>query len=206
MSCVEATECDCAAVTIFSSRGVVRLQATGALAASLEDLQLTLGEGPCVDVATSGTPVLVDDLHRPGSPTAWRWSAFAAEAVATGVVAVFAFPIRVGAIRLGSFALYRRRPGPLSDAAFTAALHAVDTLTGLVLDLRPDAETDASGTDGSYGAVVHQAVGMVTVQLDVPLADALARLRATAYGEGIAVDDLAKQVVGRHRRFSKDFT
>jgi hypothetical protein len=48
MSCVEATQCDSGAVTLTSSRGdTVRLVATDALAATLEDLQLTLGEGPC---------------------------------------------------------------------------------------------------------------------------------------------------------------
>jgi hypothetical protein len=53
--------------------------------------------------------------------------------------------------------------------------------------------------------VVHQAAGMVKVQLDVPIADALARLRATAYVEGLGIDDLAKQVVGRKRRFVRDW-
>jgi hypothetical protein len=206
MSCVAATECDCAAVTIVSMRGdAVRLVATDAMAATLEDLQLTLGEGPCVDAPSSGTPVLADDLDHPGIAPARQWSTFATEAIAMGAQSVFAFPLRIGAIRLGSFALYRRLPAPLSDAALTAALDAVDTLVWLLLDLRPDAETHGQGAGGSYESVVHQAAGMVKVQLDVPIADALARLRATAYVEGLGIDDLAKQVVGRKRRFVRDW-
>lgn len=204
-SCVAATECDCAAVTIVSTRGdAVRLLATDAMAATLEDLQLTLGEGPCADAANSGRPVLADDLGHPTTALATQWSAFAPEAIAAGVHSVFAFPLRIGAIRLGSFALYRRLPAPLSETALTAALDSVDTLAWLLLDLRPDVETHGQGTGGRYDSVVHQAAGMVKVQLDVPIADALARLRAAAFGEGLAIDDLAKQVVGRQRRFLRD--
>jgi hypothetical protein len=204
-SCVAATECDCAAVTMVSTRGdAVRLLATDAMAATLEDLQLTLGEGPCIDAANSGTPVLADDLKHAATGPASQWSAFATEATAAGVQSVFAFPVRIGAIRLGSFALYRRLPAPLSETALSAALDSVDTLGWLLLDLRPDVEPHGQGTGGRYDAVVHQAAGMLKVQLDVPIADALARLRAAAFGEGLAIDDLAQQVVGRQRRFLRD--
>ena len=50
-------------------------------------------------------------------------------------------------------------------------------------------------------AVVHQATGMITIQLGTSLADALLRLRAHAYASGRTVSDIAADVVDRRLRF-----
>lgn len=55
----------------------------------VEELQFTLGEGPCVDAYDTGRPVSEPDL---ADPTALRWAAFSAPALDAGVRAVFAFP------------------------------------------------------------------------------------------------------------------
>jgi hypothetical protein len=51
---------------------------------------------------------------------------------------------------------------------------------------------------------VHQAAGMVMMQLDVPIDQALIRMRAIAFTEGLSVDELAEAIVGRRRRLSKE--
>ena len=53
---------------------------------------------------------------------------------------------------------------------------------------------------------VHQAAGMLMVQLDLPIDQALLRMRATAYAEGLTVDELADAIVGRRRRLLKEET
>lgn len=52
------------------------LSVTDATAATVEDLQFTLGEGACIEAAVNGRPVLVPDLHDRGMTT--RWPVFAA--------------------------------------------------------------------------------------------------------------------------------
>jgi light-regulated signal transduction histidine kinase (bacteriophytochrome) len=52
--------------------------------------------------------------------------------------------------------------------------------------------------------VVHQAAGMVAAQLDESVAQALVRLRARAFGNELALDDLAADVVARRLRFDGD--
>src|SRR6478752_2856249 len=88
-----------AMVTAAGHRGVVC--ATDSVAATIEDLQLTLGEGPCVDGAASGAPVLVPDLGAAADVATERWPPFMEGAARAGVKAVFAFPLRVGAISVG---------------------------------------------------------------------------------------------------------
>ena len=48
--------------------------------------------------------------------------------------------------------------------------------------------------------VVHQATGMIAAQLDATPADALARLRATAFQSGRSIYDIAQDVVERRVR------
>ena len=167
----------------------------------IEDLQFTLGEGPCVDAVRSGSPVLLDDVRAVTDATR-RWPAFARDAESCGVRAVFAFPVRVGAIALGSLDLYRFRPGMLDADELAAVLRSVDRIASDLLDV------SAAGGDGvtepTYRMTVHQAAGMVMAQTHTNIASALARLRATAFGEGTHINDLAADVVAGRRRFSKE--
>ncbi len=106
------------------------------VATELETLQLTLGEGPCVDAASSHSPVLVPDLDDLAGGHTGRWPAFCVEARSAGVRALFAFPLRIGAIAFGAVDLYRCTPGGLSDDQLGAALSAMDATALAVLDLR----------------------------------------------------------------------
>ena len=70
------------------------VHATDDVVAQLDDLQFTLGEGPCLDAFRLREPVLVPDL---GSAEAFaRWPGFAHEATQAGAFAAFAFPLQVG--------------------------------------------------------------------------------------------------------------
>ena len=68
-----------------------------------------------------------------------RWPAFAPAACQAGAGAIFAFPLRIGAIRAGVMGLYRERPGPLSAFQLGDALIFADTATLLLLDSQDQA-------------------------------------------------------------------
>jgi hypothetical protein len=63
----------------------------------LAELEVTLGEGPYRNVSASGGPVLASDLATRDATR--RGPVFAPAARQAGAAAVFAFPLRVGAIR-----------------------------------------------------------------------------------------------------------
>lgn len=173
------------------------------VSALVEDLQYALGEGPCVDAFSQDRAVLEPDLANPRTP---RWLGFAGPALDAGVRAIFGFPLRVGAVRLGALDLYRDRPGPLSDDVHADALVMADIAAQAVLVLQADTPPGTlavalmAGADFHY--VVHQASGMVAAQLDTDVADALLRLRAYAFGNDLALTDVAKDVVAKRLRFS----
>jgi hypothetical protein len=184
-------------MTVDGPTGVV-LAATDERARQLEELQFTLGEGPCVEASDGGRPVLEPDLVAAGSP---RWPRFGAAVVAAGVRAVFAFPLRVGAIRVGVLDLYRDTPGRLTDLDLAEALAFADAATEVILHLQDDGAGSVLTGPIDGRAEVHQATGMVSVQLGVTLAEALLRLRAHAYASEQTMSAVAADVVNRRIRF-----
>jgi hypothetical protein len=184
--------------------GTVAASDGGAL--QLEELQFTLGQGPCVEASRTGHPVLVPDLARTSSRS---WPHFSARADAAGLRAVFAFPLQVGGIRLGVLDLYRDTAGELSGEELAGALSFADAATRLLLDLQ--AEDSAQGIPPPHAlavlddrAEVHQATGVVSVRAGVSLAQALALLRARAYAEERPIGDLARDVLDRVVRLGED--
>ena len=186
---------------------------TDPVSEQLAELQLMLGEGPCHDMLATAAPVLATDLD--DEETGRRWPAFTPEARKAGALAVFAFPLMIGAIRSGAMGLYRDSPGPLSGPQLGDCLLLADAATVLLLDSLDHGDT--SITDGSAvrrdgappGPVAHraeidQATGMVTVQLGVGAAEAFARLRAYAYARDQRLTDVARDIVTRRLRLYPD--
>jgi hypothetical protein len=182
----------------------VATYASDLLTAELEELQFSLGVGPGPDAYRQGVPVIESDLvgHPPGP-----WIGFTAAALEKGTRAVFAFPLRIGAARLGALTLYVDQPGRPSGDAYADSLVMADVVTMTLLAAQsgtPDwALADQVSDDGAYRAVVHQASGMISVQLDIDVGEALARLRARAATQNLTVADLAALVISRELRLEK---
>jgi hypothetical protein len=178
--------------------------ATDPRSSELEDLQATLGQGPSTDVIGGVGPVLEGELAGTGALA--RWPQFAPAAVERGVAAVFAVPVGVGAARLGVLGLYRDWPGPLSKEQFDAVLLYADAVLMLAMDerggLAPGAVDLLESGFTERRAEVHQAAGMVSVQLGISLTDALVVLRARAYAEGRTIAQVAADVVARRLSFT----
>jgi hypothetical protein len=168
--------------------------------ACLGELQSAAGEGPGVDAVASGELVLVPDL---GAVPAWRWPAFTPAALALGVRAVFAAPVLVGAIGLGALVAQRGAAGPLAGSGLSGLLAFAGAAAGPLLAAAGDGGPWVPGDQPScYPLEVHQATGMVSDQLGVPLAGALVRLRAYARSHQRALPEVAADVVARRVRFS----
>src|SRR5260370_8829667 len=85
---------------------------TNAVSHLIEELQYTLGEGPCVDAYRQDQVVAEPDLAEPATR---RWLAFTPPALAAGVHAIFGYPLRGGSVRLGAPNLYPGSTTHLTD-------------------------------------------------------------------------------------------
>jgi hypothetical protein len=172
--------------------------ASNPLAAHLEDLQHTLGEGPGIDAEESGRPVMEPDLARPRLA---RWVAFGPAALTAGASALFSFPLRLGAVRLGALTLHEPSAGRLTDGQHADALTMAGVMFNAILTMQSGAPAGTLSPDLKtlidYRAEVHQASGMVSVQLGVSVGEALVRIRAHAYVTERPLAEVSADVVGR---------
>lgn len=183
---------DIARGSICSTNGVSQL---------IEDLQYTLGEGPCVDAYRQDRVVSEPDL---ADPVIARWPAFAPPVVEAGARSVFGFPLRLGTVRLGALNLYDDHPGALDDEQHADALVLAEVAARWVLEAQagapPDTVARALEVGSDFHFMVHNAAGMVSVQRGVSVTEALIQLRAYAFAEGLLLTEVAADVVARRLR------
>ncbi|HET9256874.1 MAG TPA: GAF and ANTAR domain-containing protein [Pseudonocardiaceae bacterium] len=181
---------------------------TGPLSRRLEELQLTIGEGPTLEVLAGAGAILVEDLDALVYQV--RWPLFAPQAVRIGARAMFVLPLRIGAVRGGVLVLCADCPGRLSAEDLAEAWVFAELTLELLFD-----EQDGIGlqdgrpvTSGYFETrpEVHQATGMVSVQLGISVGEAFARLRARAFAENRPLSELATDVVARRIRFAHEDT
>jgi hypothetical protein len=177
--------------------------------ARIEELQFTFGEGPCIDAFAASHPVLMSELS---GAALRRWPMYTPAVTEAGIRAVFAFPLQVGAARLGVLDVFRSRAGPLSRVELGEAFVLADRAVRVLLDGQERTTAAFDGADGldpldeafDHGAELFQAQGMVMVQLGVPIAEALVRIRAYAYAESRPLSEVVADIVARRLRLDRN--
>jgi GAF domain/ANTAR domain len=210
-ACVTLFDIDAAAISlVFDGANSGTLGSSGAPAKTYDELQFTLGEGPCLDSVATRTPVLVMDLADPDEA---RWPIYGPAMLDLQVRAVFAMPLLLAGEYVGALDLFRARPGRLEDDQLAGAITAAELAGVPLLDVL-EADLQAAVTDRSSTAwaelhalsraEVSQATGMLVAQLGIEPADALVRLRANAYATGRSATDVARDILDRRLELDAD--
>ncbi|MGW7079860.1 GAF and ANTAR domain-containing protein [Streptomyces sp. NPDC054866] len=179
----------------------VSLCAAGPLAPRGEELQISLGEGPCVQALSQRAPVLVADIE--DSAATRHWPVYAQQAKAHHIRAAFALPVLNGtdpAQQAGLIlTLYRHTPGPISDTDLQTAQDHADAADLLLLAAPVSTEDDLiHAWLLPADAVVHHAIGMISYRHSLTTGQALALLRAHAHSQATPLTDLARAIVDDH--------
>ncbi|HXC76494.1 MAG TPA: GAF and ANTAR domain-containing protein [Candidatus Acidoferrum sp.] len=201
--CCDLLPITVASVVLMGTEGLEGITgASDPLAAAIQNEEFTLGEGPATEVRRQGRPVLVSDLRDATSD----WPQFAPAVARLGVGAIYAIPLRIGAVDLGVLVLGSATPRALTSEELADSLVLGDLIGRLVLDLQAGVASESlawalDATDTR--TVVHQATGMIAAQLNVSVAEALIRLRANAFATDRPIDQVATEVVAGQRRFEE---
>ncbi len=204
-------EIDAAAISlVFDGASGGTLGSSGVPARMYDELQFTLGEGPCLDSVSHRTPILAADLA--GSDEG-RWPIYGPAMLAHRVRGVHAIPVVVAGEFVGAVDFFVERPGPLSGGDLNGAVAAAELAAIPLLDLL-DADLQAAVTDPASNAwaelnalsrtEVSQAIGMLVAQLEVEPADALVRLRAHAYATNRSATDVAHDILERRLKLESN--
>jgi hypothetical protein len=171
----------------------------------LEDLQFTIGQGPCRDAYRSGRSVHAPRLDESAFV---RWPPFVDLARSSGIGAVFAYPLVAQSINIGVLTLYQQAEGELSGAQHDDTLAITRVLTETVLSLQEGAPAGVLAPEldvaVAYRAEIYQASGMVAVQLAIEPAEALLRIRGHAFAHDLPVGVVATEIVARRLRLPDD--
>lgn len=202
---------DAAAISlVFDGANAGTLGSSDASARRYDELQFTLGEGPCLESVARRSPVLVADL---ADPTDTRWPAYGPAMLANDIRWVFAMPLLVAGEHVGALDLFRAMPGRLNGDQFAGAAAAAELAGIPLLDLM-DGDLQAAVADPTSNAwaelnslsraEVSQATGMLVAQLGIEPTAALVRLRAHAYATGQTATDVARDILDRRLRLEAD--
>jgi hypothetical protein len=210
-ACVTLLAVDAAAISlVFDGANAATLGSSGPLARIYDELQFTLGEGPCLDSVAHRAPVLVVDLANSNDA---RWPAYGPAMLAHQIRGVFAMPVLVAGEYVGALDLFCAEPGRLRTEQLAGAVAAAELAAIPVLDLM-NADLQAAVSDPNSDAwaelnalsraEVSQATGMVMAQLGIDAAEALVRLRAHAYATDRGAIDVARDILDRRLRLEDD--
>jgi ANTAR domain/GAF domain len=202
-ACVALFDVDAAAISlVLDGVNAGTLGASGAPARVYDELQFTLGEGPCLDSVAHRAPVLVADL---ADPAEVRWPAYGPAMLAHGLRGVYALPVVIAGEYAGALELFCSDPAMLGAEQLAGALMAAELAQLPLLDLLGKDHLLAAITDPDNDAwaelntlcrvEVSQATGMLVAQLDVGPAEALVRLRGHAYATGRSVTTVARDII-----------
>jgi hypothetical protein len=176
----------------------IPLGASSRPAGTAERLQFTVGDGPCLAAQEGREPVfaLKDDLCR-------RWPAFADQLLArTPYRAVVALPLGESIVGHGAIDLFFTRDDAVPALDVFEAMAVGDLVTSVLSDAAvwstwaPEDGPDFLHSPAARRrAAVWEAMGLVSLALDVEAPVALASLRATATFAGRLVDDVAADLL-----------
>jgi GAF domain-containing protein len=198
--CTEVTGAAAAGIMLADGGGPLEMMAASShRAADIDLYEIQSGQGPCIEAARTGNMVIVGSA----AEIIARWPAFGPRAVAAGVLAAAACPLRwhedvIGAINVflpGARVLSgdeQRVVQAFADVAAIAIIHA-----GL-----PPAGDLARITRRALAArtVIEQAKGVIAAQTGFDMAASFDHLRALADEHGQLLEAFAQDLVNATAR------
>jgi GAF domain-containing protein len=209
-TCVTLLDVRATAISLVSDgANLATLGASSPAARLYDEVQFTVGEGPCLSAVADRAPVVISDLDDPADN---RWPLYRPVMLAHHIRAVTAIPVMVAGEGVGAFNVFHDTPGALTEDALALGRLAADLARLPVLSLLDEHMREAAADpDSDAWTELHllartdvaQATGMVMAQLDVDADEALVRLRAHAYATGRSPTDVARAIIDRRLRLTQ---
>jgi len=183
---------------VDASQQRVPLGASSDVAEVAERLQFTVGHGPCMTAQETREPVFAveEDLRR-------RWPVFTQLLVQqTPFRAVVALPLQPALAGAGAIDLYFHTSAEVLALDVFDAMAVGELVTSALSDAAVWSEwAPSEGPEWLHGpapqrrAAVWEAMGKLSVELELSAPDALTLIRVHAYAGGATVDDVAADLL-----------
>ncbi|MEJ3404719.1 GAF and ANTAR domain-containing protein [Rathayibacter sp. YIM 133350] len=194
--CVSLLDVTDAGILLDDGRdGLKVAAATSSRSESVELIELSFSEGPCVEAYRTGTTLSVPNI----ASLYAQWPRFATAAGQMGYQAVHAIPMRLRDTTIGSLDLLHDAPGKISEEDLTVARALVEVATISILQGRI-ADESAISRDQLQKALesrvaIEQAKGVIAQAEGIGVNDAFLKLRAHARAARRLLTEVARDVV-----------
>jgi GAF domain-containing protein len=193
--CAALLTADTAGVLLETADGKLRLAA--ALSDEMrviEELEMTLGQGPCLEAYRAGEQVIVEDLETSQE----RWPEITPKLLALGMRAACAFPLRLRGDRIGALNLYRAAPGRFHDDDISLGQAFADVAAIGILQERKFAAAQERAEQLQHAldsrVLIEQAKGVIAERHGVTPQEAFERLRSYARSRNLKLHEVGRQV------------
>jgi GAF domain-containing protein len=169
-------------------------------AALAERIQVTLGEGPCLEAMSAGRPVALTE-----SDMTARWPTFShIVREQAGFRSVASVPLAVDGRRFGALDAYFTDPEGALRLDLNAAAELCGHIALLLIHTPPSTLLPGIAGPGWLASdsarermTVWQAVGLIATAQGSSTTDALALLRSVAYSRSTDLDALSEDIISR---------
>jgi GAF domain-containing protein len=183
-----------AGVSLIQQSQRVSVGATDLLVRTADDLQYSLGEGPCLSAWSTSRPVLIQDTS--ADERFPRWNRAAVEA---GVRSCLSVPLLHGSGSLGAMKVYSTEPGAFDDVdrtRLTSLSVAASALLGHVQTSESVTRISSELRESLRSRdLVGIAKGILMQRDGLTEAEALAALTARARSTGVSFRQLTTDIV-----------
>jgi GAF domain-containing protein len=197
-ACSELLDASAAGILLASPSGQLSVVAsTSEHGRLVEVMQLSSGNGPCIEAFTTGKLVEVVDV----AALDGRWPEFAAEAVAQGFRSVHAIPLTLRGTVIGTLNLFRTAPGRLGELDAVAARGLADVATISILHERSLREHTVAQEQLQRAldsrVLIEQAKGVLAQLHTIDMDAAFAALRSYSRNHNLNLREVAEKIVSR---------
>lgn len=185
--------CDHASVMVRRGDSYAIAAASDGVAATIDELEIALGEGPCMDAIEEEAAQIEPDLAADS-----QWPALAARIVAeTPVRGSMGFRLLAERRKAGALNLFSDTPGAFDTAAAERAVVLAAFATIAIGAAVRGEEVDNLQRGLASNREIGKAIGMLMVLNDISEPDAFNLLRRISQDTNIRIADIAAEVVKR---------
>lgn len=193
--CVELLPADGVGVLLLEDSDLTVSTSNSEVGAKVEQLEVVVGDGPCVECIRTGRRILVDDLEAVTD----RYPEFVPKAVDAGARAIHALPLTGRGELVGALDIINCEPTSLSPTQLGTAQMLADVAVSYIYAVRLHerstrlAEQLQSALDSRV--VIEQAKGVLAERHGEAMQAAFERLRRHARSNNLTVRSVAQQTV-----------
>jgi GAF domain-containing protein len=190
--------CDHASLMLRRNGRNQTVAASDEVARGIDDLERSLGEGPCLDAIDESEP----DTHMcPDLTSGSQWPKLAVQILEkTEVRGMAGFRIRQDGQKVGALNVFSDTPGALTDHSLEQAimLTAFASVAMAALDRGEEATTLRAGLQSNRE--IGKAIGLLMAMHDIDDERAFQMLSTVSQEMNIKLAQVASQVIAHHRK------